>query len=66
MEYYDVWHGGSIALGDEVLGESFHSLVELSGVLGHAVLHLGLGVESADEDELLGLDDAGAALFLSR
>lgn len=56
----------SIALLDEVLGEGLDSLVELSGVLSDAVLHLGLGVEGADEDELRGLDDAGATLFLDK
>ena len=55
----------SIALLDEADSESLDSLVELSGVLGHAVLHLDLRVEGADDEELAGLDDAGAALFLS-
>jgi hypothetical protein len=58
--------GGSIILTDKGLGEALHSLVELSGVLRHTVLHLGLRVEGANQVELLGLDDAGTALFLDR
>lgn len=55
---------GSILLGNKVLGECLHSLVELSGVLRDAVAHLGLGVEGADDVELVGLHDAATASFL--
>jgi hypothetical protein len=50
----------SIALFAKIFSESFNPLVEFSGVLGHSVAHLGLGVEGADYDQLLGLDDACA------
>lgn len=55
----------SITLLGEVGGESLDSLVELSWVLGHSVLHLDLDVEAADDVELVGLDDAGSSVFLS-
>lgn len=48
----------SISLLHEVGSKGLHSLVELSGVLGHSVLHLDLVVEGGDQVQLLGLHDA--------
>lgn len=57
---------GSITLRLKLIGQSFHSLVELSGVLRNTILHLGLCVEGANNVELLGFDDTGTTLFLHK
>ena len=55
----------SIALLLEVVGKSLYSLVELSGVLGDAVFHFVLDVESTNEVVVLGGSNAGASAFLA-
>lgn len=54
----------SISLLHEGGSKGFHSLVELSGVLAHSILHLDLAVEGSDQIQLFGLHNAPSSEFL--
>ena len=58
-------HCASGALLDQVVGESLHSAVEVSGVLGFAVLHLHFRIPGANQVVVLGLGNTGSSLVLN-